>query len=112
MSKKKETIHLRLDLPLLSAARAAADKKAGGNLSSYIRQLLLSQNMKTNPALQKELQEIRHELNKIGININQIAKNNNSGLYQDSDKRLLLEKQDTIMELFQTLLMRINNGSM
>ena len=38
------------------------------------------------------LRELLFEIHKIGVNINQIAKNNNSGLYFATDKLLLFEK--------------------
>lgn len=38
------------------------------------------------------LRELLFEIHKIGVNINQIAKNNNSGLYFVADKLLLFEK--------------------
>ena len=109
MRKKDETIHLRLNESLLRMARAEADKKAGGNLSSYIRQLMLSQSTSTNPELQKELQELRIELNRIGVNVNQIAKSNNKGFYRKEDPKQLLENQEAIITLFQQILDKINS---
>lgn len=35
-----------------------------------------------------ELEKTRMEIHKIGVNINQIAKNNNSELYSDQDKKI------------------------
>lgn len=108
MAKKEETIHLRLNEQLLRMARTEANKKAGGNLSGYIRQLILSQSTSTNPVIQKELQELRIEINRIGVNINQIAKNNNKGFYRKEDSKVLLENQEVIMLLFQQVMDKIN----
>ena len=70
---------------------------------------MLSQSTSTNPELQKELQELRIELNRIGVNVNQIAKSNNKGFYRKEDPKQLLENQEAIMTLFQQILDKINS---
>ena len=74
------------------------------NESEYIRYLLLNQS--ENPRsreLELEIMRLRNEINKIGVNINQIVKNNNSHMYSDSDKielNLLMEKISTLVKDF------------
>ena len=46
------------------------------------------------------LRELSYEINKIGVNINQIVKNNNSGLYSDDDKEELVNLMNKITEEF------------
>lgn len=57
------------------------------NESEYIRYLLLSQSEHPRSReLKLEIMRLRNEINKIGLNINQIVKNNNSHLYSEDDK--------------------------
>ena len=53
--------------------------------SEYIR-LMISQKPNDYPEIRKLLKETINEINHIGININQIVKNNNSTFYQKEDK--------------------------
>ncbi len=57
------------------------------NELEYICYLLLNQT--ENPrsqALELEIMRLRNEINKIGVNVNQIVKNNNSHIYREDDK--------------------------
>ena len=65
-------------------------KDANMNFSAYTRMLLLNQT-KTNPEYKRLLSKLITEINYIGHNINQIVRNNNSGLYKKSDKEKLME---------------------
>ena len=53
--------------------------------------------------MQTELEKIRMEVNKIGTNINQITKNNNSGLYFFQDKKKLMQELQGIKTLMEQL---------
>ena len=108
MANKDLVVQARLNKSLLDLAQEGANRRTGGNLSEYIRLLILEQNDKSNPVVQKELQKLRMEINRIGVNINQIAKNNNNGLYLEKDKKELYDNMDEILKLFQILLSRIN----
>ena len=44
-----------------------------------------------NPDMRKHILKLINEVNHIGNNVNQIVRNNNSGLYMDSDKIRLME---------------------
>ena len=57
----------------------------GMSESEYIR-LMISQKPNDYPEIRKLLKEAINEINHIGININQIVKNNNSTFYQKEDK--------------------------
>ena len=50
----------------------------------------------TDPKLRKLIMKLINEVNFIGHNINQIVRNNNSGLYLESDKTRLMEYMRTI----------------
>ncbi len=57
------------------------------NELEYICYLLLNQSEHPrSQALELEIMRLRNEINKIGVNVNQIVKNNNSHLYRESDK--------------------------
>ncbi len=65
---------------------AACEK--GMTESSYLR-LLLSQKPNDYPDIRNLIKELINEVNHIGTNVNQIVKNNNSGLYLKDDKERL-----------------------
>lgn len=88
----------------LLAKRSRAENM---NESEYIRYLLLNQS--ENPRsreLEVEVMRLRNEINKIGVNVNQIVKNNNSHLYRESDKIMLNIQIKEINELLNTLILK------
>lgn len=62
--------------------------EAGMSESGYVR-YVISQKPSDYPEIRKLLSELINEINHIGININQIVKNNNSGFYSNDDKTRL-----------------------
>ena len=75
------------------------------NESEYIRYLLLNQSETLRSReLELEIMHLRNEINKIGVNINQIVKNNNSHMYKDRDKSELKVYLEKIMTLLKTLI--------
>ena len=63
------------------------------NESEYIRYLLLNQSEHPRSReLELEIMRLLNEITKIGSNINQIVKNNNSHIYSESDKECLKEE--------------------
>lgn len=77
------------------------------NESEYIRYLLLNQSEHPRSReLELEIMRLRNEINKIGLNINQIVKNNNSHLYREDDKiKLFLQ-----MTMIRDLIEKMNQG--
>ena len=72
------------------------------NESEYIRYLILNQSEHPRSReLEVEIMRLRNEINKIGVNINQIVKNNNSHMYRDSDKIELQMQMDKIKDLLK-----------
>lgn len=79
-------------------------RRSGLSASAYMRSMI--KDIPTiDPAFKKQLNNLINEINYIGHNINQIVKNNNSGLYSDFDKsrlmeymRILNEKVDLLLE--------------
>lgn len=60
----------------------------GMNESEFIR-LLITEKPKDYPEIRRMLTGLIDEVNRIGVNINEIVHNNNSALYSDSDKSRL-----------------------
>ena len=84
MSCRKE---IRLSSEELEELNRKA-KERGLTDSQYLR-MLITNRPRDYPELLEALQNLTNEINHIGININQITKNNNSGLYHESDKKRL-----------------------
>ncbi len=86
---------------------AERSKAENMNESEYIRYLLLNQSEQPrSKELELEIMRLRNEINKIGLNVNQIVKNSNSHIYREDDKiKLLLE-----MEKIKSLLSMIISG--
>ena len=81
------------------------------NESEYIRYLLLNQS--ENPRskeLELEIMRLRNEINKIGLNVNHIVKNNNSHLYRESDKINLIKYMEEINGLVEELVTMLVTG--
>ena len=72
-------------------------KERGLSDSQYLR-MLITNRPRDYPELLEALQNLTNEINHIGININQIVKNNNSGLYHESDKKRLYVYMKQIKE--------------
>ena len=90
---------------------AERSKAENMNESEYIRYLLLNQS--ENPRskeLELEIMRLRNEINKIGLNVNQIVKNNNSHLYRESDKINLIRYMEKINGLVEELVTMIVTG--
>lgn len=85
--------------------RSKAEKM---NESEYIRYLLLNQSEHPrSKELELEIMRLRNEINKIGVNVNQIVKNNNSHLYKEEDKNQLKTYLEEIAVLQRTIVTKI-----
>lgn len=79
---------------------AEHSKAENMNESEYIRYLILNESEQPRSReLELEIMRLRNEINKIGVNINQIVKNNNSGLYNTYDKNQLFALMNKILEI-------------
>jgi len=89
---------------------AERSKAENMNESEYIRYLILNQS--ENPRsreLEVEVMRLRNEINKIGVNINQIVKNNNSQFYRKDDKMNLISQIAEIKSIVQILTEKLLN---
>lgn len=73
-----------------SEAKELAEKAAGARMceADYLR-LLISQKPNDYPEIRKELKNLINEVNRIGINVNQIVFHNNAGRYSVQEKERL-----------------------
>lgn len=79
-------------------------KAEGMNESEYIRYLLLNQSEHPRSReLELEVMRLRNEVNKIGVNVNQIVKNGNSHIYKESDKIKLKLQMKIIVDLLKEI---------
>ena len=92
------------------ATRLLAERFKAENMneSEYIRYILLNQS--ENPRsreLELEIMRLRNEINKIGVNVNQIMENNNSRIYKEEDKNQLKAYLEEIVLLQRTMVSKI-----
>lgn len=81
---------------------AERSKVENMNESEYIRYLLLNQSEQPRSReLELETMRLRNEINKIGVNINQIVKNSNSHIYSENDREILKEELSQIRDLMR-----------
>lgn len=81
-------------------------KDSGKSISEVIRQLIRSsmENKSTTFEPKEHFllnKQLIYEINRIGNNINQIAKNNNAHYYTPNEKKLLMEMMAEIERLLQ-----------
>ena len=110
--KSENTLRKHFKLTEETAKLLAERSKAENmNESEYIRYLLLNQSEHPRSReLELEIMRLRNEINKIGANVNQIVKNNNSHLYRESDKINLIRYIEEINELLKELVMMFMTG--
>lgn len=88
---------------------AERSKAENMNESEYIRYLLLNQSEHPRSReLELEVMRLRNEINKIGVNINQIVKNSNSHIYREEEKKKLEVCLKEIVSLQKTIISCIN----
>lgn len=64
-------------------------EEAGMSEAEYIR-FLISQKPMDYPAIREEVHTLINEVNRVGVNINEVVHNNNSQLYSEEDKERLI----------------------
>ena len=85
-------------------------KDGRGNFSGFLRALILQNSNYKNINLQKQMKDLRYEVRKIGININQIAKKINSGLGTQNDLEEVkndLNELKNLLEKYQNEVERV-----
>ena len=109
MADKVHSVRKTLRLMPEEAKELAKKAKGNGmNEAEYIR-LLISQKPNDYPEVQKLLKELINEINRIGININQIVFNNNAGLYSKDDKTQLIAYMRKLNQKIDEAVRQIGN---
>ena len=106
---KNKVVHIRLDEKTYNIV-VADSKRTDKNISAYIRGLILSTTIGTAPEIKRVMNDLRREINKIGVNINQIAKNTNAGSYSDTERIFLIQRQDMLLSEFRAMEKRIRRA--
>ena len=94
--QKKYEICLRLSQEEKEHLESSA-RRCGLSKTAYLRRLILGREVKACPA--QEIKELRWEVHKIGVNINQIARSVNAGIARAEDAKRGLYLLDQVYEL-------------
>lgn len=73
------------------------------NVSKYIRKCIFA-STGCSQNLEKEIKELRFQVRKIGVNINQAVKKINSGYLETNDTRYLQQNIEKVEALFKNML--------
>ena len=76
--------------------------------SSYLR-MLANQKPANYPDIRQQLNQLISEVNKIGVNINQIVKNHNASLYSIADKKNLSANMQKLNLLVRKVVSEVGN---
>lgn len=95
---KDELSHLKKSF---SESKTLCFRNGRGNFSGYLRNLLLQSSNYKNISLLKQMNSLRYEIRKIGVNINQVAKKVNSGFGTKEDIAELQIKLEEVRELLR-----------
>lgn len=98
MNTKKD---FRMDEETYQTLLSKAENK-NMNVSKYLRMLIMDRPV-DNPEIKDKLYQLQYEVNRIGNNINQIAKNCNADLYSAEDRKNLLEDIIRIEEMMDAM---------
>ena len=84
---------------------AERSKAENMNESEYIRYLLLNQSEHPRSReLEVEVMRLRNEVNKIGVNVNQLVKKINSNMYSEGDRIKLYKYMEEIKEKLDSII--------
>lgn len=84
-------------------------KQAGMTESEFIR-LMITEQPKDYPEIRAMLDRLINEVNRIGVNINEIVYNNNSMLYREEDKKRLIMYMKRLNETVKGRVVDIGNN--
>ena len=86
------------------------DAEEQGLSESQLLRLKIDDKPKNYPEIRKAFSDLTGEVNRIGVNINQITHNNNSALYSDSDKMRLMAYMLRLNEMMNKVVNDIGNN--
>lgn len=86
-----------------------AEEKHYASFSQFIRDSLLEHNGISSQSMKKQMYDLRWEVNKIGVNINQAAKRINAGYGNSGDVQMLLENQEELKILIKKYVAKVED---
>lgn len=90
MEKRQHSVSKLLRItPTEAELLKEKSEKAGMTESQYLR-LMISQKPNDYPEMRQLLRNLINEVNRIGVNINQITYSHNAGLYSEDDEERLI----------------------
>ncbi len=96
----------RIEIRLTEMEKEKLLKKAGTmDLSKYIRQQIFvpeTDRKIPDKNIETELHKLNGEINRIGVNINQITHDHNSGFYSEQDKWNLIKDMKEVREIVKS----------
>lgn len=86
-------------------------KQSGLSQSEYFRRCALKKKI-YDFGIKNDMKNVQHELSKIGVNINQIAKNLNSNIYAgaDQDVKKMIEQLEVIQNDFRKIILKVRSS--
>ena len=106
MAKKEKFIGIRVSEEEYNRLKEIAvdtpygrNKNGTVNLSGYMRTQVFSAAGIRNAALASNVKDLKYEIRKVGVNVNQIARKLNAGIGTDRDIDTLFQKLDEIEQL-------------
>ena len=109
MSKGNKTVRITVRFePEEARLLMKAAQERSMTPSSYLR-MLANQKPANYPDIRQQLNQLISEVNKIGVNINQIVKNHNASLYSVADKKNLLANMQKLNLLVRKVVSEVGN---
>lgn len=100
MTKEKRTRHLHITLAEKEFDTLCSDaRRCGLSRSTYLRRLIMKKQIKARPT--EDIRKLYAEVNRIGNNINQIARGVNAGIAKSEDIAMSAFLMKKIYELME-----------
>ena len=86
-------------------------EQSGLSQSEFFRRCALKKKI-YDFGIKNDMKNVQHELSKIGVNINQIAKNLNSNIYTgaDQDVKKMIEQLEVIQNDFRKIILKVRSS--
>lgn len=109
MTTVKKTVQKLFRLSVEEAALLSEKAKAAGISESAYLRLMIRQKPNDYPEIRTLLRELINEINHIGVNVNQIVKNNNSNFYLPEDKEHLMAYMKKLNQVVKEAVVQIGD---
>lgn len=109
MAELTRYIPFRIEEKEYRKLKKIAEAKKYKSFSAFIRDSLLEHNGICSKAVKKQMHDLRWEINKIGVNINQAAKRINSGFGSRQDIQCMIANQEELKILLEKYLEEVES---